>query len=116
MTEVLEITRKALIFERSVMSASVIPSAKKSWSGSREKFSRGNTARERTCAAAPGLNRRPRQLIGLSSARATTTSTPIEAAFKPFDPYGALAGVAEGAIDWLPLASRRRSATISFAD
>ena len=45
-TEVREMTRSPLICARSVMRASVIPSAKYSWSGSRDKFVSGGTARD----------------------------------------------------------------------
>src|SRR5262249_42139099 len=47
MTDVREITRSALIFESSVMRSSVMPSAKYSCSGSRDKFSSGKTASAR---------------------------------------------------------------------
>src|SRR5260221_6220054 len=46
MTEVRETTRRDRILERSVMSASVIPSAKNSCSESRERFASGRTASE----------------------------------------------------------------------
>src|SRR5258708_6408097 len=42
-------TRSALIFPKSVMSASVIPSAKNSSVGSPERLARGSTASERIC-------------------------------------------------------------------
>jgi hypothetical protein len=41
-----EITRKALIFDRLLINASVIPSEKYSCSGSPERFTSGNTATE----------------------------------------------------------------------
>lgn len=41
-----EITRRALILPRSVVSAFVIPSAKYFWSESRERFCKGSTASE----------------------------------------------------------------------
>ena len=42
--DVREMTFSVLIFARSVVNASVIPSAKYSWSGSQERFSSGSTA------------------------------------------------------------------------
>ena len=47
MTEVRETTRRLGIRASSVMSSSVMPSAKYSWEGSPERLSRGRTARER---------------------------------------------------------------------
>src|SRR5262245_39606030 len=47
MTDVREMTRSALIFESSVMRSSVMPSAKYSCSGSRDRFSSGRTASAR---------------------------------------------------------------------
>ena len=46
MTDVREMTRSALIFESSAMSASVMPSEKYSCSGSAERFWNGRTAIE----------------------------------------------------------------------
>ena len=66
MTEVREITRSALILERSAISASVIPSAKYSWSGSREKFSSGRTARDEMRGVRFRLSKRSRQSPTLS--------------------------------------------------
>jgi len=60
MADVRDITRNAPIFERSVVSSSVMPSTKYSCSGSWERFSMGNTAMERI--AGPRLsNSRARQ-------------------------------------------------------
>src|SRR5262249_20678285 len=50
-TEVREITRSELILAKLAISSSVIPSAKYSCSGSREKLSRGSTAKDRMLAA-----------------------------------------------------------------
>ena len=46
MTDVRETTRKEPMWDRSVISASVIPSVKYSCSGSRERFASGRTASE----------------------------------------------------------------------
>src|SRR6266853_1960544 len=47
MIDVREMTRKPPIFASAVISDSVRPSAKYSWSGAPERFSNGNTATER---------------------------------------------------------------------
>src|SRR6478609_8112573 len=49
MTEVREITRRSGDFENCAISSSVISSANGSCAESPERFSRGNTASERTC-------------------------------------------------------------------
>jgi len=48
-TDVLEMTRRLRNCARSPISSSVMPSAKYSWAGSSERFSRGKTAREPNC-------------------------------------------------------------------
>src|SRR5262249_31931809 len=73
-TEVREITRSELILAKLAISSSVIPSAKYSCSGSREKLSRGRTARERIFAAAGPANGRSRQPPRLRPARLTKTA------------------------------------------
>src|SRR6478609_9683516 len=69
MTDVREITRSALIFESSVMRSSVMPSAKYSCSGSRDRFSSGRTASARMGG--------PRSEGGTSRDRYVQMRTPI---------------------------------------
>ena len=85
MAEVREITRRALILPKSVMSASVIPSAKYSCSGSFDRFSSGSTARDRMRpAAAPPAEAFPSSRSRNSPAfRPKSSASSIAAAVPP---------------------------------
>ena len=77
MTEVREITRSALILDRLVISASVIPSAKYSCSGSPDRFSNGRTASELMITAWGRLKSRSRHPPTFNAmSNATTATTP----------------------------------------
>lgn len=85
-TEVREITFRAEIFERWVMSSSVMPSEKYSWAGSPERFVRGRTARERMDdPRGPGPNHfelNPPASSSSSAATSATTAAPAATAIR----------------------------------
>src|SRR5213592_5266269 len=68
-----EVTRNAVIRPRSVIKASVMPSANQEWSVSRDRSASGRTASERVLAIrAPG-RARPSQSPGFASNRMAAT-------------------------------------------
>src|SRR2546422_9529866 len=75
MMEVLEITRRDLICARSVINASVMPSAKYSWDASPVRFSKGSTASERMTGAGLGLTMRRSESRQLHPATAAASIT-----------------------------------------
>ena len=74
-TEVREITLSALICANSVISASVMPSAKYSCSGSCERFSSGSTASDRIPLGSGLPNKRLRNPPALKPVRSATRKT-----------------------------------------
>src|SRR5208282_488781 len=95
MVEVREITFKLLICARSVMSSSVMPSAKYCCAVSLDKSSSGNTARELmgwVCAGAGPINfsRIPPRSSSNARPAVTKTATAIPAAILPFLRTGAV--------------------------
>src|SRR5579862_1683341 len=76
MTDVREVRCNAPVFEICVMSASVIPSEKYSCSGSRERLSKGRTAKDSIAFAPPtsGDRRFAIQLNVMASPTATATA------------------------------------------
>src|SRR5712692_1560722 len=73
MIEVREITRRAPICARSVINASVIPSAKYSWDASPVRFSKGSTANERMTGEGLGRMMRRNESRQIHPAKAATT-------------------------------------------
>src|SRR5216683_5387547 len=93
MIEVREITRKVPICARSVINASVIPSAKYSCDASPVRFSKGSTASERMTGAGLGLKM---LTIGLPPAHPTATAANTVAAIPDHSHRGpSLEGVLE---------------------
>src|ERR1700681_3542608 len=90
MTEVREITRSALICASWVMSSSLMPSAKYSWSTSPERFSRGSTASDCTFGGCPFLEEVSRNCgLFITDARTKSKTTPERIKDKPpHDPRG----------------------------
>ena len=79
MTEVREITFRALICDSSVISASVIPSTKNSWSASPDRLASGSTAIALMVAGAPAgaaPSSRPTRSHPATITSATTAAAP----------------------------------------
>jgi hypothetical protein len=94
MIVVREMTRSALICERSVISASVMPSAKYSCAESLDKFVSGSTARDRIFADVvllKSLSRSP------PTFKAASAGTPPVTATTPILVMGRAASLPEGA-------------------
>src|SRR5437870_3100253 len=82
MAVVREMTLSALICERSVISASVKPSAKYSWAESLDKFVSGRTARDRIfvdVVLLRSLSRKPPMLNPATTIPASTATAPVTA-------------------------------------
>ncbi len=74
-----EVTRNALIRPRSVIKASVMPSANQEWSVSRDRSGSGRTARDRIRPASGFAHRRSRQPPALTPTKSVSVAT-MEAA------------------------------------
>ncbi len=108
MTEVREITRRERIEARSVISSSVIPSAKYSWVASPERLASGRTAREEIRGRSPATGPSPPAIpfwmspVRRASATASAATTAAAAVHTHTrrDPPPAGLWIAEGSSAW----------------
>src|SRR3954463_11539976 len=100
--EVRDVMRMLVLLARSVIRASVIPSAKYSCSGSLERFSRGITARAEICGVARHRAstrlRNPPRLMAIATARQAITDPAAIIHGRGRNRRGVLSGGLSGAV------------------